>query len=471
MVDARHRRQIVIVGGGLAGCTAALALAREPESAARFQITVVECKSRLGGRVGSYTDQASGMSVDYCQHVGMDCCTALKQLIQWLDQEPLWRVERDLYFFGPGQQRQKLTALPCLPAPLHLSSWLWNWPGLQWQDRWQIARGMLAINRIPLVGARAEQLELMSARQWLHAHGQSERVLDRFWSTIIVSALGEQLDRVGLLPMAKVFQDGFLRRRNAYHLLIPQRPLDELFGHRFHDALLAEGVDVQLSTTIAEAQWRAAECQRLTLSNGTTIHPDRLIVAVPWHAVGQVLNDCEDGEVRRIVQQASQMESSPISGVHTWWDRAWLPTPHAALVGQLCQWVFPHAEDHASDVAVGPQRGTNEHYYQIVISASRMLPRGDQQEVARLIEEDLREVFSEAREARLLRVRVVSDPQAVFTVAPGTGQLRPTAGTRLGNIHWAGDWTGTGWPATMEGAIRSGLAAAQAIAQAVGRPS
>lgn len=454
MVDWPQRRHIAIVGGGLAGCSAALALAREPDAAARFHITLVECKSRLGGRVGSYTDQTSGLSVDYCQHVGMGCCTALKQLIEWLDQQSLWRVERDLYFYGPGPQRQRLTALPCLPAPLHLTGWLWNWPGLNWQDRWQIARGMLAINRIPLVGTRADQLENTSAWDWLRSHGQADRVLERFWSTIIVSALGERLDRVGLLPMAKVFQDGFLRRRDAYHLLVPQRPLDELFGIRVHDALVASGVDVQLNTTISEAQWQGAQCKRLTLSNGSTIHPDHLIVAVPWHAVGQVVKDCEDTEVKRIAEQADRIESSPISGVHTWWDRAWLPTPHAVLVGHLCQWVFPHAESNSA---------ANEHYYQIVISASRMLPRGNQQEVARLIEADLREVFSEAREARLLRVRVVTDPQAVFSVAPGSGRLRPPAGTGNGNLLWAGDWTGTGWPATMEGAIRSGLAAAKAI--------
>ncbi len=126
----------------------------------------------------------------------------------------------------------------------------------------------------------------------------------------------------------------------------------------------------------------------------------------------------------------------------------------------LCQWIFPHAQRESLEQSEAVSSG-GEHYYQIVISASRMLPRGDQQAVAHMIEEDLREVFPEARAAKLLRVRVVTDPQAVYSVAPGCDQLRVTAGTCHGNICWAGDWTGTGWPATMEGAIRSGLAAAQ----------
>lgn len=468
MAEPVDRRHVVIVGGGLAGCTAALALARQPDAAARYQISLIECKSRLGGRVGSYTDQTSGLTVDYCQHVGMNCCSALKQLIKWLDQQQLWRVERDLYFYGPGPQRQQLTALPYLPAPLHLSSWLWKWPGLKWLDRLQIARGMLAINRVDLASQFRSKLEPISALEWLRAHGQSDRVLDRFWSTILVSALGEQLDRVGLVPMVKVFQDGFLRVRDAYHLLIPERPLDELFGRRMHEALGKLSVAVHLNSSVGLVDWQGARCCNLSLSDGTVLQPDELIIAVPWHAAGEVVKHCQDVGVQGVAAQAAQLEASPITGVHTWWDRAWLPTPHAVLVGQLCQWVFPHSEkNETSAILAGRspmlETSAGEHYYQIVVSASRMLPRGDSKRVAQMIEEDLREVFPEARDAKLLRVRSVTDPQAVFSVAPGTGNKRPRAGTGHGNICWAGDWTDTGWPATMEGAIRSGLAAAASI--------
>ncbi len=371
-----------------------------------------------------------------------------------------------MYFYGPGPGRQRLSALPWLPPPLHLTNWLLKWPGLNWLERTQIARGMLAINRVRLMPDAPHSLEGMSADVWLRQHGQSPRALERFWSTIIVSALGEDLDRVGILPVVKVFQDGFLRKSDAYHLLIPQRPLSELFGQQMQAALTAAGVQVLLSTTASDIQWQGSLAQRITFSNGETIHPDSVIVAVPWHAAGEVIGSCPDPSIQSAIANAAQLKSSPISGVHTWWDRPWLPTPHAVLVGRLCQWIFPHAEPQAAKSAADSTSSSGQHYYQIVISASRMLPRGDQAAVTRLIEEDLREVFDEAKAAKLLRLRVVTDPDAVFSVGPNTTQLR-RAQTLSGNVFWAGDWTNTGWPATMEGAIRSGLAAANMIQQRI----
>jgi squalene-associated FAD-dependent desaturase len=452
--------RVVIIGGGLAGCSAALALAR-----IGVPVTLVETKSRLGGRAGSYTDQASGISIDYCQHVGMACCTNLRQLIQWLGQEDQWRTEKELYFFGPGPQRQTLRALPFVPAPAHLAAWLWRWPGLSWSERLSVGRGILALNHIALSDVNSEQC---SALEWLQAHGQSAGALERFWGTIVVSALGEELQCVGLLPMAKVFQDGFLRHPRAFHLLIPQRPLDDLFGRQLYNNLLEHGVEVLLGTKSEEMTWEGGRCRALRLTNGRRLSVGALIVAVPWHAVEGVVGNCPEQTVRQLAADARQLKTSPISGVHTWWNRAWLPTPHAVLVGQLCQWVFSQgmavAATETSPV-VDPAANSAEHYYQVVISASRSLPRGESESIKRLIEADLKSVFPEARSAELVRLKVVTDPQAVFSVGPGSSRLRPEAGSYLGNVYWAGDWVKTGWPATMEGAVISGFKAAERIAE------
>ncbi|MGN6133916.1 MAG: hydroxysqualene dehydroxylase HpnE [Aureliella sp.] len=474
-------RRVVVIGGGLAGASAALALARSGT-----RVTLVESRSRLGGRTGSYTDPISGQAIDYCQHVGMACCTSLRQLIQWLEQEPLWQVQRELHFYGPDGREQTLRALPWVPAPLHLAPWLLRWPGLNWRDRLGVARAMLALDRVPLSAQpadTADELEDTSALQWLQRRGQSARAIACFWSTVIVSALGEELSRVGLLAMAKVFQDGFLRERTAFHLLVPQRPLGELFGERLQRALVETGVEVLTGVAatglnwIAQPDWPAARAESVNLADGRCLQASAVIVAVPWHAVERLMVDCPDPEVRRLAHGVSSLESSPISGVHTWWERPWLTTPHAVLVDRLCQWVFPRPDEpreadetaSAASPAVSPSQSPSlartrpsEHYYQIVISASRSLPRGDNEAVRQLIEADLRAVFPAARATKLLRVKTVTDPHAVFSVAPGTSRLRPPLGSRAGNLIWAGDWVRTGWPATMEGAIRSGLAAARA---------
>lgn len=439
----------VVIGGGLAGCSAAWSLAQSGR-----RVTLVESKSRLGGRAGSYTDQETGQSIDYCQHVGMGCCA---QLIKWIDilgQNASWLRQTELYFYGPDGRFQALRALPWVPPPLHMANWLVRWPGLTWSDRARIVLAMHALNQIPLAST-SDHLDRVSALQWLQSHKQSTPSLERFWATILTSALGESLDRVGLLSMVKVLQDGFLRQRDAFHLLIPQRPLDELFGSMVDSKLRECGVEVVLNAGPTRLDWDEHRCCRVRLGCGQSLAADQFVLAVPWHRLGALLGECPIESLRRSATLAGQLNPSPISGVHTWWDRAWLPTPHAVIVGRLCQWVFAHADPNSN--------ATHSHYYQVVISASRGLPKGDSQAAIQLIESDLKAVFPEARAARLLRARVVTDPQAVFSVAPTTEALRPPSGSIHSNICLAGDWTRTGWPATMESALLSGFAAADAL--------
>jgi squalene-associated FAD-dependent desaturase len=451
--------EVLVVGGGLAGTAAALALARTG-----YRVTLLEAKSRLGGRAGSYIDPQSGDAIDYCQHVGMQCCSSLRQFLAWLGQEALWRVESELHFYGPDETYRRLRALPLLPAPVHLAGWLWGWPGLSWLDRARIAYAMAALDRIQLTPQREAELDRTSALQWLRARWQTPRTLERFWSTVLVSALGEELSRVNLLSVAKVFQDGFLRHREAYQLLIPTRPLRELFGGNAEQALRDAGVELCLGQPVKRLEWAASQaCVAAVLSDGRCVPCQRVVLAVPWHAMGGLLQDSPCDWAGELAAGAAGLESSPISGVHTWWDRAWLPTPHAVLVGRLCQWVFPPLERAAEQPG---ERG--EHYYQIVISASRQLPRGSASEVGAQIQADLAEVFPQVREAKLLRVKVVTDPDAVFSVQPGSTALRPVCHPGS-NVWVAGDWTRTGWPATMESAILSGLNVAKSLDDAAGR--
>ncbi len=453
------KQRVVIVGGGLAGCAAALKLVD-----AGAKVTLLEAKRSLGGRTGSFSmpietggEGQGGASnttqeVDYCQHVAMGCCDRILALIERLGQQDDWQRYKTLHFYGPTGDYQRLAALPLLPAPMHLATWLLRWPGLGIADRVSIARGMLGLNRL----RESADLDEVPAIQWLNQNRATAGAIDRFWSTIIVSALGEELDQVSLDAVRKVMQDGFLRRRDAFHLVVPKKPLSNLFGEQMLAALLSAGVEVQTGCRVNSIK-RDSGGSVVVQSSENSWQADRVVVAVPWHQLSSLAAASPAFEKLGVAaSNASELKSSPISGVHTWWDRPWLSTPHAAIVGRLCQWVFPEPilqDDQSTD------RPT---YYQIVISASRELPSGGPQELERLIQDDLEKTFPGVSDAKLLRMKVVTDSRAVFSVQPGARRLRPTSQLN-GWCYLAGDWTATGWPATMEGAVRSGEQAAECI--------
>ena len=368
----------IVVGGGLAGMAAAMALTKHG-----VKVQLLEARRRLGGRTGSFTQIDSNETIDYCQHVGMGCCTNLLQFIDWLGQRDHWETHRSLHFYGPDSIYQRLASLPLLPAPLHLAAWLLRWPGLKLADRMAIARGMFAIRNLAI----SNETDLQPAQPWLIAHQQTPAAIDHFWRTIIVSALGEELSQVNLSSVAKVLQDGFLNHREAFHLMVPKRPLGELFGSLAEKKLLEHGVEIRLQTRVQQVVPLSESSFSVETDQLGTLQADAIIVAVPWFRMRGLVDTSGNEALTNIADKASQVTSSPISGIHTWWDRPWLDTPHAAIVGRLCQWVFPK---HGSDARA---MDDNEHYYQIVVSASRQLPRGDTGELMQIVQQDLAAVF------------------------------------------------------------------------------
>ncbi len=460
-------RSAIVVGGGLAGISAALALAKHG-----VRVTILEGRSRLGGRAGSFTvehPQSGELEcVDYCQHVGMGCCTNLKQLIRWLGQEDEWQTHRELHFFGPSGNYQQLKAWPLLPAPLHLSGWLLKWPGLSLRDRVSVSRGLLSIGKLRLNATTQAQ----PALDWLQSHDQTTGAIERFWSTIVVSALGEELSHVSLAAVAKVLQDGFLRHRDAFHLLVPTRPLGELFGIRAAEQLCAHQIELHLASPVSSIDYPSDAAIRVT-SGQRCFTADSLVLAVPWHQLGKIDFGSDSAGLAQLAKSCGQLQSSAITGVHTWWDRRWLELPHAAIVGRMCQWVFPKGELIRTSTGLKENRASQsqpasmttaqaEHYYQIVISATSRRHNSPSHDYGAHIHSDLGEVFPEVRHARLLRYQVVTDPRAVFSITPESHKCRPDPQV-TSRLMLAGDWTATGWPATMEGAILSGFRAAERL--------
>ena len=425
--------RVVVVGGGLAGLAAAAGLLD-----AGLAVTILEGRRRAGGRAASFDDPVSGGLVDACQHVAMGCCTNFLDLCRRAGLEHALRRDRTLWFIGPDGDRSRCTPSRWLPAPLHLAPLLFGMRHFSLREKAALAFGMLRLARL----RPRQTADAQTALAWLQAAGQPPRVIELFWQPVIESALGESIDLVSVAAARKVAVDGFLAHRDAADLVVPMEPLGILFGERLVAWLASRGATIRMAAAASAIERDAAGCVVAVRCGDERVPCDAAVLAVPWKAAGRLVPDLVAADDDRFT--------------------AIVDLPHAVLVGRVSQWVF-RGDEHAGD---GP---SNQGYCQVVISASRGLMGGDREAVVKAVVAELREVFPAARDAALIDSKVVTDPTAVLSVRPGVEMLRPGPTTAVSNLFLAGDWTDTGWPSTMEGAIRSGRTAADAVAASLGR--
>jgi squalene-associated FAD-dependent desaturase len=273
---------------------------------------------------------------------------------------------------------------------------------------------------------------------------------------VLVSALNETVDRIGLRYARKVFRDGFLSHRRGFEVQVPSAPLGRFYGEELLRWFAQHDVEIRLNTAVSEIVVENRRVQRVQLRNGETMTADVFISAVPFDRLLDLLPTTSDPYFANL----KHLETSPITSVHLWWDRPITTLPHAVLIDCLGQWVFNRGE-----VRHG------EHYVQVVVSAARPLRGLGNEEIHRQIVEELRALFPDATEANLIRGRVVTEHAATFSAVPSVDRWRPGQVSPIDNLFVAGDWTATGWPATMEGAVRSGYLAAEAVLRRAGSPT
>ncbi len=444
------RPSALVVGGGLAGLAAAVGLARHG-----VRVTVLEARNRLGGRAGSFTDPATGQLVDACQHVSMGCCTNLAHFLRTVGADHLLAAQPKLYFVTPDRRVSVFKADPW-PAPFHLGRALLGAHYLTPGDKLRVAYGLGA-----LLWARPDADPPLLP--WLQAHRQNRRTIERFWGVVLTSALNETVDRVGLKYARKVFRDGFVRHRDAFTVHVPTVPLGRLYGEELRGWLAAHGADLRENAGVRRLAFAGGTPDRprvagVELRDGTTLAADWYVLAVPFDRVADLLPDellarePYFGDVRHLTP-------SPITSVHVWFDRPVMKLPHAVLIDCLGQWVFDRGE-----VAPGA------FYVQVVVSAARDLRGLGRDEVQARVVAELGRLFPAAAGARVLRARVVTEHAATFSAVPGVDRWRVPQAAPVANLAVAGDWTATGWPATMEGAVRSGYLAAEVVLGRAGRP-
>ena len=422
---------VLVAGGGLAGLAAAAAL-----GSSGYEVDLHESRGFLGGRATSFplapADDQSEV-IDNCQHVLLRCCVNLINLYQRLEVDRDITFHKKFFFIEPGGRVSILKA-GSLPHPFHFAGSFLKMRCLGLRDKLVFGRALLALQRERTTRSDLDQITMM---QWLIEKGQTKRVIDRFWAPVLVSAINEDLDKLSALHGFQVFWLGFLGSSTSYQMGIPNVPLGSLYSSGAWQQF--PNVRIHLRSGIERLGAEGA------MIRGELHTADYYVSTLPFEKLAVVAPDLGP----------PQFAHSPITGIHLWFDRPITALPHAVLLDRTVQWMF------------NKEGGT---YLQLVVSASRSLIEKKRADVIALALKELAEFFPEVSRATMVKAHVIKEVRATFSASPGLEAQRPSTSTRFPNLFLAGDWTRSGWPATMEGAVRSGYLAAEAVTAASGKP-
>jgi len=414
---------------------------------------VLEAKSIPGGRASSYQAQDAEELVDNCQHVLLGCCVNLIDFYQRAGVGDAIRWHREIHFLEPNGRWSTLRGAR-LPAPFHLLPSFFRLGFLSLGDKWAIAAALLTMMRSP--GPRVD----LPMRDWLDARRMPERAVRRFWRPILVSAINEDLERCSTRYAFQFFRMGFLGHPRAYEMGIPTVPLRDLYGPcvaRLREA----GCPVEFRRRVVGLQLNAeGRVSGALTEEDAPLPADYVVSALPPRELLALL---PTGAARKpFFARFEKFETSPISAAHFWFDREVTRREHGVLLDRPVHWFFNKTRNY--------ERESEATYLGLVVSASREWLTLSRREILAEAEREIRAALPGTRGAKITHAAVIKEARATFSATPGVDDLRPPPETPLAGLYLAGDWIRTGWPATMESAVRGGRLAAEAILAAEGRP-
>jgi len=457
---------VIVIGGGLAGLAAGVALAE-----AGWQVRLFEQRPFLGGRATSYV-LPGGEHVDNCQHVTLGCCTNLEDFYRRVGASDKIKYFDRLVFVGPQGRRGEMRA-GILPAPFHMTGSFVTFAPLAFMDKLAIARAMIDILRAKGHPSDLDDKPPISMLNWLHRRGQTKGAIERFWRVVLVSALDEELDRTEAHFGVEVFWKAFLSNRTGYRMGVPTVPLADLY-HGCKLAIEQKRGEVTLRATVRGIAIENGEITGVRFDGAKMETADAYVFALPHGTLSELLPDAAR-DSHLAFSNIGKIKDAPITGVHFWFDRQVMDEPFITLLDTHTQWIFNKTMLYADADKKNPPIATNhpnfkEQYLQMVISASYDLIPKSRQEIIDLVLQEVRQALPKSREAQLTKATVVKETAATFSPEPGVDRWRPQQKSPIDKMFLAGDWTATGWPATMEGAVRSGYLAAEAVLRVAGAP-
>ena len=432
-------RTIAVIGAGLAGLSAAVELSLQG-----IPVTVFEQRPRAGGRAYSFVDAESGETVDNGQHAMIGGYAATLRLLDLIgSREHLWKQPRPSLVFHHPERGFSDFSLPHLPSPFHLVAGILSTRLFTLPDKMRL---LSAGGTLRHLGTHEKTLEQLTADQWLRSLGQTDEARRSFWEPLVVAIMNERSEKASALLFARCLYRAFIESEQNATLLLPSVGLSELFADPACALIERSGGSVRLQTRVTAITMEGGIARRLLIADGTSVEVSSVIVAVPpWSVVSLVPS---------LADHAGAFTASPIVSIHFWFEDQVMESPLVGIIGRTVQWVFDRRK-------IAEKTRGGGHISCVVSSAEELVDK-ENKEILKIAEADISAVFGK-NALRPTRGMVIRERKATFSPGPAVEHLRPQTKTAIPNLFLAGDWTNTGLPGTLEGAVLSGRMAAEAV--------
>jgi squalene-associated FAD-dependent desaturase len=439
---------VIVIGGGLSGLASAVKLASEGLRAHLFEQSI-----RLGGRCYSYEDNTTGDVVDNGQHILLGAYHNLLNYLDLIGTRHLLMSQSNLrlplYHPEKGFAEFKMKRLP---KPFHLTAGLMSFPLLSMSDRRHMVGIGIELQRFDT--KTEERLKDKSVDQWLTDQRQSINAKKNFWYPIAVSVMNELPERASALLFARSLNKAFFGTKSDSAILLPKVGQTQLYADAAVEYLRKRQCKVDINADVHSLICEVDRVVGVRLADGTVVKGGSTISAVPFHAVTKMLPQ----RLRTIEPfgMLSQFESSPIISLHMWFDSVFTGIDYVGCIDLNLQWIFNRRK-------IFGEPARRPLYLTAVISGAYRYINMQKDELIRLALNDINQIFPESRGVKLIHSVIIKEKRATFSAAPSVESLRPSSDTPLRGFYLAGDWTATGYPATIEGAVLSGFRAADMV--------